>query len=333
LAKVSPLVSIIIPNYNHASFLTKRLESIYNQTYTNIEVILLDDHSEDQSLSLLKTYEHHPKTAHLIINKKNSGSPFLQWKKGINLAKGKYIWIAESDDWARLNFLEKLMPILEFDKEIVLAYCQSKKVNQEGKVIDDMIRYTDIFSPNKWRNTYINSGNEEIQNYLVYKNTIPNASAVVFRNQKDIIKNLRIDMKMAGDWWFWVNIIKGKMIAFIPERLNFHRSHANSTRVNLSLANKFENIQERLEVLKVIQTFHPNLTTKIADLKKVLISELLLWVSPKDYKKVYSFVLQTFSTKDSFGHLLRKAYLYWFNNKIIAVKRRPRYWQYNRTIK
>ncbi|MCW8968588.1 MAG: glycosyltransferase, partial [Flavobacteriales bacterium] len=75
---MNPLISIIIPNYNHALFLKKRLESVYNQTYPHFEVILLDDASTDNSIEILNTYKSHPKTAHLIVNTQNSGSPFKQ---------------------------------------------------------------------------------------------------------------------------------------------------------------------------------------------------------------------------------------------------------------
>ena len=317
-----PLISIILPNYNHAPYLKKRLESVYNQTYAHTEIILLDDHSQDASLAFLKKYAKHPKTSHFIINKRNSGSPFQQWKKGIKLAKGKYIWIAESDDWSSLNFLEKLVKKLESDKEIVLAYTQSKKVNTKGKVVDDMLNYTFQFKPNKWQFAYINDGNNEIEDFLIYKNTIPNASAVLFRNEARISDYLKTDIKMVGDWWFWIHLLKDRKIAFIPERLNFFRNHANSTRVNLSLAEKFKNITERLEVLNAVQSFFPNKKEVFKGIKKTLVSDLILWVYPTEYKEIKYFIRQSFSTKKSFILLALIAYRTWLNNKLRGVTRR-----------
>ena len=63
-----PQVSIIIPNYNHAKYLPQRLESVYNQTYQDFEVILLDDCSNDDSVTILNTYAKHPKTSHVVFN-------------------------------------------------------------------------------------------------------------------------------------------------------------------------------------------------------------------------------------------------------------------------
>lgn len=68
------LVSIIVPNYNHENFLRKRLDSIYNQSYKNFEVILLDDKSSDGSVTVLEEYAHrYSNITTLVINKINSG--------------------------------------------------------------------------------------------------------------------------------------------------------------------------------------------------------------------------------------------------------------------
>lgn len=100
-----PLVSVIVPNYNHAPYLKERLDSIYQQTYQNIEVILLDDFSSDNSVEVLKQYARkYPHNTRLIVNEENSGKVFRQWNKGLSLAKGELIWIAESDDYCDVNF-------------------------------------------------------------------------------------------------------------------------------------------------------------------------------------------------------------------------------------
>src|SRR5476649_961009 len=101
------MVSVIIPNYNHEPYLEQRINSVLNQTYKNIEVIILDDNSTDSSRQVIERYRADTQIKHIVYNHTNSGSPFIQWKKGIDLAKGKYIWMAESDDYSDLTFLEK----------------------------------------------------------------------------------------------------------------------------------------------------------------------------------------------------------------------------------
>src|SRR5688572_15349118 len=94
------LVSVIVPNYNHADFLQQRLESILNQTYQHFEVIILDDFSTDDSKDIIEKYRHNSKVTLISYSTKNMGSTFAQWNKGVEMASGEIIWMAESDDVA-----------------------------------------------------------------------------------------------------------------------------------------------------------------------------------------------------------------------------------------
>ena len=94
----TPLISIIIPNYNHALYLKQRIDSVLNQTFQDFELIILDDCSTDNSREIIERYRGNPKITQIIYNKKNSGGVFKQWIKGIEKVKGEYVWIAERDD-------------------------------------------------------------------------------------------------------------------------------------------------------------------------------------------------------------------------------------------
>jgi hypothetical protein len=102
-----PKVSVIIPNYNHVAFLKQRIESIINQSYGNIEIIILDDFSNDGSQDVIRDYcKKNNDIIKSIMNDTNSGNVFLQWKKGIDNSDGELIWICESDDFCENDFLE-----------------------------------------------------------------------------------------------------------------------------------------------------------------------------------------------------------------------------------
>ncbi len=324
------LVSIIVPNYNHAHFLKKRLDSIVQQTYENVEIILLDDSSTDNSLNILNKYAQHPKISQLVTNKKNSGSTFKQWKKGIDLSKGKYIWIAESDDWADTHFLEKMVAILESDQAISLAYCQSIVVNADGKKLYSMLNWTDRFHPNKWEKQFITSGNQEIRQSLIYQNNIPNASAVVFRNNNDLVNFVHKKLSIVGDWWFWIHLIKDKKIAFLPEELNFFRKHSQTTRENLDLIKKKQNTLENLLVLQLVKRFFPEISSTIKKQEKKRILRLIHWVYPNNFQSIKPFVTQYLPNENSFYLLVLQSYTNWFISKIKGIKRRIR--RIHRTI-
>ena len=129
-----PKVSAIVPCYNHARFLEQRIDSILNQTYQDFELILLDDHSTDDSYSICLSYKDNPHVVHVETNKQNSGKPFKQWEKGIRLAKGEYIWIAESDDYAEKEFLSNTVCLLDQHPEARLCLTGSYIVDEKGRV-------------------------------------------------------------------------------------------------------------------------------------------------------------------------------------------------------
>ncbi|MBQ7454494.1 MAG: glycosyltransferase, partial [Selenomonadaceae bacterium] len=130
----SPLISVIVPNFNHAPFLRERLKTIYAQTYKNFEVILLDDASTDSSRDILREYQQlHADNTRLIFNAQNSGGVFNQWRKGLEAARGDLIWIAESDDFSAENFLSEMVPAFA-DDAIQLAFCRSDFI-QDGQKI------------------------------------------------------------------------------------------------------------------------------------------------------------------------------------------------------
>ena len=243
---MNPKVSIIIPNYNHTAFLKQRLDTVFNQTYNNFEVILLDDASTDNSLEILETYKNHPKVSHFIPSKENSGSPFKQWEKGIKLAKGEYIWIAESDDYCELNFLEALIPL--FTKKVALCYCASNIINENNSILGRH-KWADGLDPNRWKMSYKNNGKDEIKNFLRYRNTITNASAVVFK--REIVTNLKYPshMKFCGDWFLWIEILKHGDVVYLQSSLNYFRRHEGSTKPVKALGLEQKRVSEYMEVI------------------------------------------------------------------------------------
>lgn len=226
-----PLISVIVPNYNHEKYLEQRLKSIFNQTYSNFEVILLDDYSTDNSRILLSEYAKNSKVSHCVFNTENTGNTFTQWNTGIVLATGDFIWIAESDDFCELNFLEELVKPLLFDQGITLVYCQSNKVNELSEITGNWITHTDDLNKNLFLGSFTLDGNEFIERFLIYKNVIPNASGVVFR--RAIVTKLgKLDdelvLKTCGDWLFYLKLITNNKITYIDKSLNYFRYHSES---------------------------------------------------------------------------------------------------------
>jgi len=227
--KENPLISVIVPNYNHARYLRKRLDSIIYQSYSNIEIILLDDASTDDSREILAEYAAIDSRIQCYYNEENSGSPFRQWQKGIDLACGEYIWIAESDDFADSTFLETLLQKLEKNATVGLAYCSSWQVDESDRMIRLLEPWASEPDAQRWTEDFINEGKSEIREYPLIGTNIHNTSAVLLRrsliNQVD---RQFLNFRYSGDWFFFVSAILQTDIAFCSSALNYYRWHSSS---------------------------------------------------------------------------------------------------------
>ena len=224
-----PKVSVIIPNYNHARFLRERIESVLGQTYQDFEVILLDDCSTDESRAIISEYAKDPRVR-IEFNEVNSGSTFKQWNKGVRLARGEYVWIAESDDYANERLLERLVSVLESESEVMFAYCRSWRIceGQPNTLADD---YLDAIDARHWKADFVADGREECRKYFVRMNPVPNASAVVFRKTAyEEAGGADESLRLCGDWKLWTAMALKGEIAYLAEPLNYYRFHGASVR-------------------------------------------------------------------------------------------------------
>ncbi len=219
-----PYVSVIIPNYNHARFLESRIESVLGQTFTDFEVILLDDCSTDGSRAILEKYQGHPRVSHLVYNAANSGSTFRQWQLGIGMARGECIWIAESDDRAEPTFLERAVSRLG-QPGVGLVFCQSRVVDEHNAEVSiNLKRYRE-----PWTKDLVMNGPEMLKTYFLKWNVIPNASAVLFRRALAVEALPALaSFRYAGDWFFWAQMLPHTNVAFIKDELNFFRVHGRN---------------------------------------------------------------------------------------------------------
>jgi hypothetical protein len=222
-----PTVSVIIPNYNHACFLRQRIESVLRQTYQDFEVIMLDDCSTDESQSILSEYADDPRVR-IDFNAVNSGNTFKQWNKGVRLARGEYVWIAESDDYADERLLERLVTLLDAEPSLVLAYCRSWRILADGQISGYWVAGIDR---QRWTADFCADGREECKNYLLRCNTIPNTSAVVFRKEVYVqVGGADESMVLCGDWKLWAAMALTGRIAYLEEPLNYYRFHSTTVR-------------------------------------------------------------------------------------------------------
>lgn len=133
-------ISIVIPCYNVALYVQQCIHSVVKQTYSNIEIIVVNDGSTDNTLAILKEFEKNDQRI-ILVNQQNQGLSAAR-NTGIALATGKYITFVDSDDWLALNYLEELVkPLNQFD----LSICSYNKVFKNS-IVKRLLNLSGAFS-------------------------------------------------------------------------------------------------------------------------------------------------------------------------------------------
>jgi glycosyltransferase involved in cell wall biosynthesis len=223
----TPHISVIVPSYNHREYLPERMKSILAQTRQDYELILLDDGSQDGSAEYLETFLDRP-GVRFVRNSHNSGSPFVQWNRGVLEAKGDLIWIAESDDIACPQFLEVLAGVLDQDESVGLAFCRSNRIDEEGMTIPDG---SQVVPDHRWKEDFRACRGAAVSEYLYLNNSIVSASAVVFRRRiYETVGLADASFRLVGDWMQWCRMLMVSDLYYVAQPLSGTRIHPNTRR-------------------------------------------------------------------------------------------------------
>lgn len=182
------LTSILIPTHNSGAFIARAIESVINQSYPNIEIIIGDNASGDGTYEIAKSYATKNCTLRIYRNSENIG-PVRNWLRCSALAQGKYAAFLFSDDWYEPSFIEKAVNYLE-DPKIGFVYSSVKKISnektgQQGAEVLYHLSHTGIFPTRSFLERHL---------YLGSENVPLSPSCAVFR-LGDLVDGLSLDIK------------------------------------------------------------------------------------------------------------------------------------------
>lgn len=309
---MSKLVSVIIPVYNVQEYLKRCLNSVINQSYSNIEIIIVNDGSTDNSNEICKNFESKDKRIKLI-NKENEGLSLAR-KTGFNNAKGEYILFIDSDDFINEEYLENMMKQIK-DCDVILANV--------------------IYSYDDYK--------RELVSNLDEKNSY---------SSKAIIKKMILNKEIKDFTWgnlYKKELIKEEYFTAsrVFEDIEFtHRVILNSNKIGYSKKSIYNYVQRqnsllasgfnesKLHLFKATEFMINNINKKYPDLRCELeyryITSLLMIIIPilrenldKDYKykECYaecSSILKSLNVKNRFLSKKHKAYM--LLNKLGCLK-------------
>lgn len=277
------LISIIIPVYNVEKYLKKCLDSVLEQTYKNLEIILVDDGSTDNSKTICDEYEKKDKRIKLI-HKENGGLSDAR-NAGINIAKGEYITFVDSDDYISKDYVEYMYKMIK-ENNVKLSICGIKAV---------------------WKNTKLN--NEEIHTKymkLTAKETFGNLlfseeieiSAYAKLYHKDLFKEIRFPKgKVYEDTAIIYKIIDlAKNVAYGDKKCYYYITRIGSiSKQKVFNKNEEDYIKHTQEMLKYVLTNYPELEIAVYRFdiySKFRILRMLMFLKPRDKKREKMLIQQ-----------------------------------------
>lgn len=157
-------ISVIVPVYNAEKFIDKCIESVINQTYKEIELILVNDGSKDNSLKILQKYEKQYPKMIKVFNQDNQGAGAAR-NLGIKNVSGKYIFFLDSDDWIEPDYLFKLYNDISSNDMVISGF--------KSYDIDNSLLFTENIKDNPWTKfKYCSTTGKMILSSLILENNI-----------------------------------------------------------------------------------------------------------------------------------------------------------------
>lgn len=280
------LISIIIPAYNVEKYISKCLESIINQTYSNIEIILVDDGSTDTTTKICDEYAKKDKRI-IVIHKKNGGQSEAR-NYALKKAKGKYITFLDSDDYVSNDYIEYMYTILK-KYNADLSICSVQIVNFENKKYDLKEQKVSVYSTEKAFENLLYSEGIEV---AVYAKLYP----------REYFNDIEFPV---GEKYEDIAIIaklmsKAKKIVYGDKKCYFYYTRQGSTSKSGFNKNELDYIKNTNLMLNFINEKYPNLKDAVLRYQiysKFRILRILLFSKEKN-DKIQNQMIKDIKTYD-----------------------------------
>lgn len=267
---VQPLVSIIIPTFDSAEYILESINSVIEQTYQNWELIIIDDGSTDNTLSLLYLNYGKHKAIKILYHENHENLGVSKSRKlGIKEASGEYIAFLDSDDFYFPNKIETQIQIFKKHPEVVLIHSRvvfKNENNNNETYKNEFILKNESF---KYEFTRFN---------FLEHNPICNSSVIVKKETIENIENYFPQVYQYEDWITWILIANKGLFYYMNEATctyRFHNKASTNSLIKNSLKAKYAKIEfllilfSRVKSKKIKDKIHYNLNKEIKELYSI----------------------------------------------------------------
>jgi len=220
-----PKLSVIIPSYNHGRFIEKAVHSVLDQSYGDLELIVIDDGSQDDSLERLAGIAD---ARMRVIAQENQGA-HAAINRGLAVAQGEYLTILNSDDVYVPNRLGRMLPILEENSRIGLLSSHIEVIDGAGKALGVKRGYANL---EPWPLSSVEAsfrGGTDKRAALLTENYLATTSNFLFRRSWYEVVGEFLPLRYTHDWDFALRMARVAAIEVVPEPLLQYRIHGNNT--------------------------------------------------------------------------------------------------------
>jgi glycosyltransferase involved in cell wall biosynthesis len=212
----SPVLSVVIPSFNVAPYIRAAVESALNQTFRQIEVIVVNDGSTDHTPEILRQIEEQHRDGRLIVIDQQNGGLAAARNTGICYSNGKYIGFLDADDLWHRQKAERHVAVMEADASVGLTFSHSSYMREDGQPLEG------LQSPSKSEPSLLD---------MINSNHAGNGSSPVVRRECFALAGLfNEQLRSCEDWEMWCRILHQTHLkaAVIPERLTIYRLRETS---------------------------------------------------------------------------------------------------------
>lgn len=273
----NPLVSICIPTFNGEKFIAEAMESAISQTYPNIEIVVSDDASKDNTLVIIEQFREKTIIPINIYHHQPNGIG-ANWNNCIKYAKGVYIKFLFQDDILLHTCIEEMLSVIKKNKKIGLVACKREFIVDESINNVETKKWIENYGDLQHNLKHSNNNNLIIIDAKIFKsddffkmpvNKIGEPTTFIFR--KELINKVgyfREDLNQILDYEFCCRVLKKHKIAIINNKLIRFRLHINqATLVNKQISGGEESMLKR--IIYVDYFWYLNIKSKIEFLKTI----------------------------------------------------------------
>lgn len=287
-------ISVVIPVYGVEKYIRQCLESIINQTYKNLEIIVVNDGTKDNSIKIVEEYLSDERIK--ITNQENSGVSVAR-NKGIEEARGEYIAIIDSDDWIELNTFEELMKLIE---------------NKEDIIVFDFYKFDEVTQKIKKKTTTIEEFKNDIPEDKKYLISMYGSESCNKLYRREFLEKFNIKYeKMLYEDVFWKieTFLQAEKIKIIDKRYYYYRNGRVNSAMWKTAQKKNDEIYIKKQkeaykkIIELLENFLEKNTDKFDEGKKLLIEiEKKVWEEKYyhqiEVKELLEKIKKYFSKKD-----------------------------------